>query len=141
MFSNKIKVFKELNMSGISGFSFWAIEPIHKDGNGGKLRKPYFSGKRISEMLLKESELILKTMKVTWYNGLFGSFLEFGFLKSFKWHIKVEFLRNWHRKFKVFKILKISGGSVFLFRAIKLKFMWQISWKILVYFVLGQVNP
>ena len=128
-------------MFGISGFSFWAIEAIRKYRNGGKLRKPHFSGKRISQMLFHESEMILKIMTVIWHNGLFGSFLEFGFLKSFKWHIKVEFLRNWHRKFKVFKNLKISGGSVFLFRAIKLKFMWQISWKILVYFVLGQVNP
>ena len=29
------KTFKELNMSGISGFSFSAKEPIRKDGNGG----------------------------------------------------------------------------------------------------------
>ena len=121
-------------MSGISGFSFWAIEPIRKDGNGGKLRKSHFSGKRInvSEMLFHESELILKTM-VTWYD-LFGSLLEFGFLKSF------INLINWQRKFEVFKNLKISGVSVFLFRAIELKSMWQISWKILVYFVLGQVK-
>ena len=38
------------------------------------------------------------------------------------------------------KFSKISGVSVFLFRAIELKSMWQISWKILVYFVLGQVK-
>ena len=35
-------------------------------------------------MQFNESELILKTVKVTWYNGLFGSFWEFGLLKSFK---------------------------------------------------------
>ena len=70
---------------------FWVFvlsyRPIWKDGNGGKFRRPYFSSKRIAEMLFHESELILKTMKVTWYNSLFGSFLEFGFLKPFKWYI------------------------------------------------------
>ena len=49
-------------------------------------------------------------------------------------------MRNRQRKFKAFKNWKISGTSVFLFRAIELKFMWQISWKILVYFVLDQVK-
>ena len=38
--------------------------------------------------------------------------------------------------------LLIFGVSGFSFRAIELKFMWQISWKILVYFGLDQVqNP
>ena len=46
---SKIKIFKELNMPGISGFSFWAIEP--KDEKGGKFRKPHFSGKWISETI------------------------------------------------------------------------------------------
>ena len=83
----RIKYVWHLNMSGISGFLFWAIEPIRTYGNGGKLRKSHFSGKRISvsEMLFHESELILKRT-VTWHD-LFGSLLEFGFLKSFKWHI------------------------------------------------------
>ena len=31
------KVFKDLKISGISGFSFCAIEPIRKAGNDGKL--------------------------------------------------------------------------------------------------------
>ena len=34
----------------------------------------------------------------------------------------------------------MSGVSVFSFRAIELKFMWQISWKILVSFGLGRVQ-
>ena len=42
------------------------------------------------------------------------------------------------------KFLKIkqflSDVSGFSFRAIELKFMWQISWKILVYFGLGRVQ-
>ena len=78
----KVKIFKELNMSDIFGFSFWAIQLIRKDGNGGKFRKSHFNGKRISEMIFHESELILKTINVTWYNGFFLSFLEFEFISS-----------------------------------------------------------
>ena len=36
---------KGLKISGVSGFLFWAIEPIRKDGNGGKFEKPHFRGK------------------------------------------------------------------------------------------------
>ena len=32
----KFKVFKDLKISGVSGFSFWAIDPIRKDRNDGK---------------------------------------------------------------------------------------------------------
>ena len=39
------KVFESLTnkiqISGVSGFSFWAIEPIWKAGNNGKFKKPY----------------------------------------------------------------------------------------------------
>ena len=38
-------------ISGISGFSFWVIELIRKDGSGGIFRKLYFSGNYISGML------------------------------------------------------------------------------------------
>ena len=34
----------------------------------------------------------------------------------------------------------MSGISGFSFRAIELKFMWQISWKIVVHFGIGQVQ-
>ena len=60
VFKKKLKFFKELNMSGISGFSFWAIERIRKEGNGVIFRRPHFSGKRIREMLFHKSELILQ---------------------------------------------------------------------------------
>ena len=99
------KIFKELNMSGIFRFSFWAIEPIRKDKNGGKFRKPHFSGKRINEMLFHGSELILQLQNFQcciWIEDFFcrnqwrshdimvylDLFLEFGFLKSFIWHIR-----------------------------------------------------
>ena len=35
----------ELKVSGVSGFSFWVIGPIWKDGKDGKFTKPNFSGK------------------------------------------------------------------------------------------------
>ena len=35
----KLIVFKYLKFSGVSGFPFWAIEPIRKDGNDGKFIK------------------------------------------------------------------------------------------------------
>ena len=38
-------------ISGVAGFSFWVIEPIGKDGNGGIFRKIHFSGKEISGTL------------------------------------------------------------------------------------------
>ena len=38
------KKFK-LNVSSVSEFSFWAIEPIRKDRNDGKFGKPHFTGK------------------------------------------------------------------------------------------------
>ena len=47
----KVNVFKELIVSNVSAFSFWVIGPIRKDGNGGILRKSYFSGKQMSGML------------------------------------------------------------------------------------------
>ena len=33
----KLKVFKDPEISSVSGFSFWAIDPIRKAGNDGKL--------------------------------------------------------------------------------------------------------
>ena len=40
----KFKIFKDLKFSGVSGFSFRAIEPTRKVGNDGKFRKPNFNG-------------------------------------------------------------------------------------------------
>ena len=40
-----MKVFKNSNISEVSGFSFWGIEPIQKDKNDGTFRKPHFSDK------------------------------------------------------------------------------------------------
>ena len=37
----KIKVLKDSKIFGISGFSLRAVEPILKDGNNGKFRKPH----------------------------------------------------------------------------------------------------
>ena len=104
LFPKIINIFKELNMSGISRFSFWAIEPIRKDGGGGKFRKPHFNGKRITEMLFHGPELILKlqnflklyldrdffSRKQRRSHGIMVYFhlvLEFAFLESFIWHI------------------------------------------------------
>ena len=50
IWKRKYKVFKDLKISGVSGFSFWATEPIGKDGNDGKFRKPRFSGKWMSRI-------------------------------------------------------------------------------------------
>ena len=47
----KINIFKELIISGVSGFPFWVIEPIRKDENGGIFRKLLFGGKQIGGML------------------------------------------------------------------------------------------
>ena len=48
---NKNIFFKDLKYSGVSRFSFWAIEAIRKDGNNGKFTKPPFSGKLMSRVL------------------------------------------------------------------------------------------
>ena len=41
----KFKVFKDTKASSVSGFSFWAIEPIWAEGNDGEIKKSPFSGK------------------------------------------------------------------------------------------------
>ena len=41
----KLKVFKDLHFSEVSGFLFWAIDPPQKDENDGKFKNPHFSGK------------------------------------------------------------------------------------------------
>ena len=104
LFSKKVKIFKELKVPGISEFSLWASEPIRIDENGGKFRKPTFSGKWISEMLFHGSDLILhlQNFQMLYLDRDFFSrkqwrshdvmvyldhFLEFGLLKSFIWHI------------------------------------------------------
>ena len=46
-----LKVFKDLKISCVSGFSFLAIEPIGKDGNDGIFRKPRLSGKLMKRVL------------------------------------------------------------------------------------------
>ena len=47
--TKKSKVLKDLKKSGVSGFSFWAVEPSRKDGK--RLRKPHSSGQLISGVL------------------------------------------------------------------------------------------
>ena len=49
--TNKIQGFQDSKITGVSGFSFWAIEPIQKDGNDGKFRKPHFSGTLVNGVL------------------------------------------------------------------------------------------
>ena len=39
------KAYKDLNISGVSGFWFWAIESIREDGNDRKCKKPHSSDK------------------------------------------------------------------------------------------------
>ena len=39
IWKRKYKFFKDLKIPGVSGFSFWAIEPIRKDRNNGKFTK------------------------------------------------------------------------------------------------------
>ena len=39
IWKRKHKFFKDLKILGVSGFSFWAIEPIRKDRNNGKFTK------------------------------------------------------------------------------------------------------
>ena len=46
----EIKAVRKAKSLGF-GFSFWAIEPIPKDRNNGKFRKPHSSGKLMSGML------------------------------------------------------------------------------------------
>ena len=104
LFSKKVKIFKELKVSGISEFSLLASEPIRIDENSEKFRKPTFSGKRISEMLFHWSDLILQlqNFQMLYLERDFfcrkqwrphdimvylDHFLEFGLLKSFIWHI------------------------------------------------------
>ena len=41
----KFKVLKDSKISDVSGFSYCALEPIHKARNDGNFRKRYFSGK------------------------------------------------------------------------------------------------
>ena len=48
---NVFKVFEDLKISGVSRSSFWAREPIHKDGIDRKFRKPHFSGKLMNGVL------------------------------------------------------------------------------------------
>ena len=55
----KPKVFKGLKVSGISGFSFWAIEPIWKDKNGRTFTKTHFRGNRRVECYFHGSKLII----------------------------------------------------------------------------------
>ena len=47
----KINVFKELIISGVSGFYFWVIEPIRKDRNRGIFRKLHLSRKQTAGIL------------------------------------------------------------------------------------------
>ena len=61
---------------------FWVFDLSYRaNSRRQKLRKPHFSGKQTSEMIFHESEMILKTIKVIRYNGLFGSFLGILILK------------------------------------------------------------
>ena len=61
---------------------FWVFDLSYRaKSRRQKLRKPHFSCKQISEMIFHESEMILKTIKVICYNGLFGSFLGILILK------------------------------------------------------------
>ena len=74
-------------ISGISGFSFWVIELIRKDGSGGIFRKLHLSGKQTTGILFSWvktdyldknfSKSLIKTvifwkeiMKVRWINSL-----------------------------------------------------------------------
>ena len=56
----KSQNFQRIKSVRHSEFSLLASEPIRIDENGGKFRKPTFSGKRISEMLFHGSDLILQ---------------------------------------------------------------------------------
>ena len=47
----KFKVFKDSEIPGVSGFSFWAIEPKEKGRNDRKVRKPQFSHKLMNGVL------------------------------------------------------------------------------------------
>ena len=136
MFSKKNQNFQRIKY----GQHFWVfVLSSRANSKRQETRKPHFSGKRISEMLFHVRISCLKTIKVTWYNGLFGSF--FGI-----WILKVIYMAYLGRVFENLKekFLKIkqflSDVSGFSFRAIVLKFMWQISWKILVSFGLGRVQ-
>ena len=51
IWKRKYKFSKGLKISGVSGFWFWAIEPIREDGNDGIFKKPGFSGKFMSQVL------------------------------------------------------------------------------------------
>ena len=42
--TKKIENFQRFKFSGVSGFSFRAIEPTRKVGNDEKFRKPNFNG-------------------------------------------------------------------------------------------------
>ena len=65
----------------------------------------------------------------SWYNGLFTSFFLF-------WNSDFFETENLLKFSKMSKI----GSFLVSFWAIGLKFMWKISWKILLYFGLGQVQ-
>ena len=47
----KYKILNDLRTFSLSGFLFWAMEPIQKDGNDGKLRQVDFSGKKMNGAL------------------------------------------------------------------------------------------
>ena len=81
---------------------FWVFDLSYRANSRiQKLRKPHFSGKQISEMIFHESELILKTIKVICYNGLFGSFFGISILKV----IHMAYLG------RVFEILRVEIQS------------------------------
>ena len=104
---------------------FWVFDLSYRaNSRRQKLRKPHFSGKQISEMIFHESEMILKTIKVIRYNGLFGSFLGVLILKVIHMAYLGRVFEILRVKFKFFKNLKISGVSLFSFRTTELKFMW-----------------
>ena len=104
---------------------FWVFDLSYgANSRRQKLRKPHFSGKQISEMIFHESELILKTIKVICYNGLFGSFFGISILKVIHMAYLGRVFEILRVKFKFFKNLKISGVSLFSFRTTELKFMW-----------------
>ena len=99
----KYNLFKDLKISGLSGFSFWAIEPIWKDGNDRKLP------------ICLNSELIYISLSFKT-----GNFVFYWKKASLLWS-NVTFRRFWHfRRIDLAGIGISSSISVQTWRVIKI---------------------